>query len=119
MRKFLVLLLLPLLSIAEEGLQVEVNPKVYAPKDFQGKGVKTGKIPPRVRRADRIPDKSNREAAFACVPGLTEDLAKMDELDRDIFYVRAKTKELKELKTLYPSIGEKKLALLQQKLKEK
>jgi hypothetical protein len=92
--------------------QVEVDPAVYPAAEFEGKGVKSGNLPPRVKRPDALPDKGNREAAFARVPDLAPDLAGMDELARDLLFVRAKNYTLKELKAHYPKIDPKKLSLL-------
>ncbi len=93
--------------------QVEVDPKVYPPTAFKNKNVKVGEVPRRITRPDSLPSKQDREKAFALVPGLEIEVTKMDELDRDILYVRAKTKPLKELRNFYPQIAEKKLKLLQ------
>lgn len=114
-----ILLFLPHKSFAtDETFHVEVDPKVYDPSAFKGKGVKTGKIPPRQKRPDALPDKKDREAAFEKVPGLEQDIAKMDELERDVFFVRAKTKPLKELQNLYPKVDASKLAQLQKVLQK-
>ena len=114
----LLLLLLAPAANAEDAkadspaFQVEVDPKVYPSANFERKGVKSGNIPPRVRRADALPGKTERESAFERVPGLEGAIAGMDELDRDVLFVRAKTRELKELKVFYPKISRQKLARL-------
>jgi len=100
------------LFAAESNFQVEVDPYVYPLADFSQEDVKAGIISRRVRRPDAIPDKSERDRTFALVPGLEGEIAKMDELDRDILFVRAKTKSLKELTNFYPQLAEKKLAQL-------
>lgn len=100
----------------EPDFTVEVDPNVYPPKAFEQKGVATREMPGRVKRPDALPDKKNREEVFARVPGLTADVAKMDELDRDLLFVRARTKPLKELAKSYPAIAEKTLARLQKEL---
>jgi hypothetical protein len=108
-------LLLAVPALAGDGqpdFQVEVNPNVYPPKAFAGKGVKTGNIPARKKRPDALPDKTDREAAFARVPGLDADVAGLDELDRDLLFVRARTRPLAELRKLYPKIEAKKLTRL-------
>jgi hypothetical protein len=113
------LILFSVVGHAEEpAYQVEVDPAVYPAAEFQGKGVKASHLRPRVKRDDALPDKTEREKAFAEVPGLAQDVAKMDELDRDMLFVRAKTRSLKELKNLYPGIAEKTLAALQSELKK-
>lgn len=116
----LALMALPsFLAQAEEpDFQVEVDPEVYSAKDFARKGVKTGKIPPRVKRPDAIPTKQERDTAFGCVPGLAEEIQGMDELDRDLLFVRARTKPLKELSKIYPSLDQKKLAALSKELRK-
>ncbi len=96
----------------EPEYQVEVNPRVYSPEAFKSKNVKVGTIPVRKKRPDAIPDRKVREEAFGAVPGLQADVVKMDELARDILYVRAKTKPLKDLQNLYPQIAAEKLAQL-------
>jgi hypothetical protein len=108
----MILLLLLTLTAHAEDFQVEVNPNTYSQKDFAAKGVKTGTIPERKKRPDALPNKSEREGAFAEVKGLDANLANMDELDRDVLYVRAKTKKLTELKQLYPKIPATQLAQL-------
>lgn len=100
----------------EPDYTVEVDSRVYPKKAFDKKGVKTGEIPGRVKRPDALPDKKQREEVFARVPGLGSEVAKMDEMDRDLLFVRARTKPLKELAKTYPGIGEKTLARLQKEL---
>ena len=109
----ILLALLFSLTAHAEDFQVEVNPNTYSHKDFAARGVKTGDIPERVKRPDALPNKSEREGAFAKVKGLDQSIAGMDELDRDVLYVRAKTKKLSELKALYPKIPGQQLARLQ------
>lgn len=115
---FLMLMLVSLPAQADPDFEVEVDPQVYPAKEFRGKNVKAGEIPARVKRADAVPDKSEREKAFAAVPGLAGDLAGMDELERDLLFVRARVKPLKELGKTYPAISEKKLAALKEKLRK-
>ena len=106
----------PCFADDEPDFTVEVDPRAYPKKAFEQKGVKTGEIPGRVKRPDALPDKKKREEVFARVPGLESEVAKMDELDRDLLFVRARTKPLKELAKTYPAIGEKTLAILQKEL---
>lgn len=113
----MVLLLLARAALAED-FHVEVDPHVYGHKDFAAKGVKTGVIPERVKRPDALPGKREREAAFARVPGLADSLGGMDELERDMLYVRAKTRPLPELKNFYPKIPAAKLARLKEEAKD-
>jgi hypothetical protein len=108
----MILILLLALAAHAEDFHVEVNPNTYNQKDFATKGVKTGEIPTRVKHPDALPNKSEREGAFAEVNGLEASLGKMDELDRDVLYVRARTKKLTELKKFYPKIPANQLAQL-------
>ncbi len=101
-------------SADEPDFQVEVDPAVYPKAAFEKKGVKATNKPARVKRADALPDKAEREAALGKVPGLSSDVANMDELDRDLLFVRARTKPLKELQKTYPDIEAKKLARLRE-----
>lgn len=100
----------------EPDFAVEVDTRVYPKKAFEQKGVKVGETPSRVKRADALPDKTDREKIFARVPGLDAEVAKMDEMDRDLLFVRARTKPLKELAKTYPAIPEKTLARLRKEL---
>jgi|GEM_PF-5138419 len=115
----IVTLLFTLHATAEETYQVEVDPSVYPKKAFEQKDVKVTNIPARVKRPDALPSRSERESAFSLVPGLDTDIANMDELDRDLLLVRARTKQLKELRKFYPDIEEKKLSILQNVLQKK
>ena len=92
--------------------QVEVDPKVYPPGEFKAKGVKSSPIPERRKRADALPEKRQREAVFARVPGLESEVSGMDELDRDLLFVRAKSYPLKELERIYPKMDPVKLRRL-------
>jgi hypothetical protein len=98
----------------DEGFQVEVDPSVYSKEAFQQKDVNASEKPMRAKRPDALPGKGEREAAFAKVAGLALDVAKMDELDRDLLFVRARTKPLKELQKAYPGIEATKLAKLRE-----
>lgn len=101
---------------SDPDFTVEVDPRAYPSKSFEHKGVKVGEMPARVKRADALPDKNDREKIFARVPGLDSEVAKMDEMDRDLLFVRARTKPLKELAKTYPAIPEKTLARLRKEL---
>jgi len=106
------------LTASAEDFRIEVDPKVYPKSKFAQKGVKVSAIPTRHKRPDTLPDKKERDAMLSRVPGLEGDLEKMDELGRDLLFVHAGTKPLKELKNVYPGIDEKKLTLLQKELKK-
>jgi hypothetical protein len=111
---FLTALFLARAAFAEDSpdFQVEVNPHVYPAGEFARKGVKAGNLPEMMKRPDALPERGEREAVFARVPGLAQDVAGMDELDRDLLLVRARTKSAEELRKLYPKIGGKRLARL-------
>ena len=99
-----------------EDFQVEVNPEIYSPADFQHQGVKSRALPTRLKRPDALPEKTERDSVFAKVPDLSSEIKSLDELDRDLLFVRARTKSLSELKRLYPNIKEKTLASLRKEI---
>ena len=115
--RFLPLALFVMLALPawadDEKFEVEVDSSVYSPKSFAGKDRNVQAFEQEKKSPEAIPDQATREQAFEKVPGLAADLAKMDQLDRDMLYVRAKTRKLKALKKFYPQIEEKKLTLLQ------
>lgn len=100
----------------EADFQVEVDPATYPAKEFEQKGVRVSKITPRVKRPDALPEKSERDRIFSRVPGLEGDIAKMDELDRDLLFVRARMKPLKELSKIYPGIARNRLAQIKKEI---
>jgi hypothetical protein len=51
-----------------------------------------------------LPDREKREAVFTRVPGLQKNLEGMDELDRDLLYVRSQQSEPADLAKRYPKI---------------
>ncbi|MGZ3703735.1 MAG: hypothetical protein ACXWSD_18390, partial [Bdellovibrionota bacterium] len=57
-------------------------------------------------------NKRDREFTFSQVPGLDKYVSPLDELDRDVLFVRAKTRPLAELKKRYPNIPSALLARL-------
>lgn len=60
-------------------------------------------LPPRPAD-EKIPDMQALGAFVASVEGLESALAGYDAADRDIFYVRTRTKSLKELGAKYPKL---------------
>jgi hypothetical protein len=94
---------------------VLVNPRIYDPRAFSGDKVKTGALPEPGNSPMAVPSRERREALFQQVPGLEAALgrAHADELTRDVLYLRAGTKSLKDLKKTYPYLNEKQLARLQ------
>lgn len=85
---------------------IEVNPRVYKPKAFRKhKNIKVQALQPTgVPHPQALPDKEQREAVFARVPELAPHIAKMDELDRDLLYMRAKHGTLAEMREKTPDI---------------
>jgi hypothetical protein len=83
-----------------------VNPKVYKKKDFRRhKNIKVQSLKPAgVPHPQALPDKEQREAVFARVPGLEKYTGKMDELDRDLLYMRAKHGTEAEMREKTPDI---------------
>lgn len=64
------------------------------------------------RPGSDLPERAQREAAFARVPGLASHLQEMDELDRDMLFVRSQRGELPVLQQLYPAIPQQTLHAL-------
>jgi len=110
----LLLLLLPVLGHAEATYQVET--RGYPPSAFSAKDVSSRAIPARTPRPEALPSKAARDTAFAEVPGLGESVLAMDQLDRDLLYVRARNIPLKELTKTYPAIPAQQLRQLRQNL---
>jgi hypothetical protein len=82
--------------------KVSVDPKVYAPKDFQkASGLKTFALPKD--QESQLTSRELREDIFARVSGLSELVRNLDELDRDLLLMRARNRSSQELKSLYPS----------------
>jgi hypothetical protein len=109
-------LLLPLISFAEEGFELQVNPGVYRPGEFK-KGQKK-KVVPMPEQKSLIPGKEKREAAFAKVEGLEKEISDFDHLSRDLLYVRAKTLKPEEVRKFYPQIPAALLSRLADVLKK-
>lgn len=65
-----------------------------------------------------IPSRAKRIYALEQA-GLIEEAAKMDELDQDMLYYRAKNKSKKEFAKLYPGLAKEKLEKFQSLLREK
>lgn len=116
MRKLLLaFFLLPFAAAAAEessGFHVLVKPDVYSPKEFEGKGAQVGALPKAGNHPGALPSREKREAVFQKVPGLSAAVAKFDELERDLLYMRAGSKSLKDLKKAYPQLGAKVLSQL-------
>lgn len=98
---------------------VEVDPKVYPEKAFRKhKNIQVKALPKRVPHPDALPDKEQREAVFARVPGLESYVKNLDELDRDMLYMRARHGTAAELQEKHPSIPQEILARLQAEAKK-
>lgn len=60
-------------------------------------------LPPRPAD-EKVPDTQALASFIGAVEGLESALADYDRLDRDIFYVRTRTRSLKELAAKYPKL---------------
>lgn len=65
------------------------------------------------RKKSQLPERDLREAAFEKA-GLSNEVSKMDEIDRDLLFYKAKNNTVDELKKEYPSIDIEKLKKLKQ-----
>ncbi|MCO5144479.1 MAG: hypothetical protein M9962_15480 [Oligoflexia bacterium] len=83
--------------------QIEIDPKVYAPTEFEKKGLKTQNLAKKSHKPE-LPRKEERDQFFQQVNGLDAHINKLDEVDKDIFYMNAKRKSIDELKKIYPNI---------------
>lgn len=103
-------LLLPLVATAKEeakdpAFKVTVNPSVYDAAAFEKKGFNTTRMPAQVAHPSALPSKEEREEAFAQVKDLEVEIAEMDQLDRDMLFMRARLRPLEQLKKQYPQIS--------------
>lgn len=114
MKYLLIAFLIASTALAEETeFEVMVNSDAYAPKAFEGKGIKATAMPKKPSRG-ALPDKSKRDSEFAAIKEL--DVTNLDELDRDRLYVLARTVEFTQLRKSFPEIPEKPLRALHRKL---
>lgn len=106
------------IPVAEEKIVFEttVDTDVYPTKAFQKKGQRVRAMPKKKSRT-ALPEAAERDAGFAKVPEVNAHLEKMPDMDKDIFFVRARTQTLDELKKSYPNISEDVLRRLQQRLR--
>lgn len=110
--KMILTICLTLISVTAFGSDeipkgtIEVNPKVYKQKSFRKrKNIKVQTMKPAgVPHPQALPDKEQREAVFARVPELEQHIEKMDELDRDLLYMRAKHGTVAEMQEKTPDI---------------
>jgi hypothetical protein len=79
-------------------------------KDTFKKGNEVSKFE---KKKSKLVERDLREAAFAKA-GLTQEISKMDELDRDLLFYKAKNNTVDELKKEYPSIDIEKIKKLKQ-----
>lgn len=100
--------------------QIELDTKKYSAKEFRRKnpGAEVRALPKRRPHPDAIPNRDQREKVFARVPGLAAHVEKMDELDRDLFYMRARKQDLEFLRRTYPEVNENDLTRLQSEAKK-
>jgi hypothetical protein len=96
----------------ETGYEFTVDPDVYPPEAFADQG-QVKAVSQRPARS-AIPNRQEREAVFAEVPGL--DLSDLDDLDRDRLYVLARTRSLPELRRSFPQLPEAPLGGLWRRL---
>lgn len=106
------------LSSAEEGFVLQVDPKKYSPSKFE-KGLEKKVEAMPDSRSRMMPDKEYREEVFAKVPALQSHLVSLDELGRDILFLRTKTLKPSELQKFYPKIPAKTLAALKIAIQQK
>lgn len=118
---FLLLLFIAIPAFADEIPKgtVELDTKVYKPKAFRKhKNITVKPMTKMVPHPDAIPRKEHREAVFARVPGLADYIQKLDELDRDLLYMRARNNTAAELQEKHPSIPAELLRKLQLEAKK-
>jgi hypothetical protein len=77
-------------------------------KDTFKKGNEVSKFE---KKKSQLPERDLREAAFEKA-GLAEEIKKMDEVDRDLLFYKAKNNSVEELKKEYPSIDIEKIKKL-------
>ena len=124
--KYFLLLFFSLAAYAaeDEGFVVEVDPGTYPVKAFSknkktevGKKTEVRAMKKMKPHPDAIPDARKRDQVFARVKGLATHIDKLDQLDRDMLYMRAKKNSFADLRSKYPKIPEKLLAQLQKESK--
>lgn len=91
-----------------------VSPEVDA-KDFPAEYKRTN-VPPAQKRTS-LPDVRERNESFA-KSKIEAEIKKMDELDKDLLWMRAKKETLEKLTGRYPNIPREKLQSLQALVKE-
>jgi hypothetical protein len=116
--------------LAGEGHATQADKKAKAPvihvqsldPDFDPTALKAPGIvvhqAGELKAVDTVPPPEERDATFRKA-GLMESVAKLDALDRDMLYDRARRLKLEELKAKYPEIDSKRLAKLQKLIREK
>ncbi len=115
---FLLFISVPRAQAENPTVYVDVNPKVYDSKKFKPqKGLEVREIKPK-KTAQSIPNKTARDAIYKKVRGLDKYVESMDQLDKDMLYIHAKTNEIKPLEKLYPAIPSKILLALQEQIKK-
>jgi len=62
-------------------------------------------------KKSQLVDRDRREAAFVKA-GLSDEIKKMDELDRDLFYYKVKENSLSEIQKEFPDISIEKIKKL-------
>lgn len=119
MKYLLFILCFPLLASAGKDFTVAVDPNSYPPKKFRkNKHTLVQPMAKEPAHPDALPDAAKRERVFSRVPGLAKFSEKLDQLDRDLLYMRARNNESAELKEKYPEIPQETLDQLQREAKK-
>ena len=90
----------PAITVSVPAACADVWQKVYTDLDRTW----TVEVLPVGPEDERLPEPEVLDAFIARVKGLTEAVRSMDAVDRDVFFVRLKTRGLAELKKRYPKL---------------
>jgi hypothetical protein len=112
------MLILPVTASAEKEFNLQVNPKTYPLKKFRKKNTSVKRMTAERAHPDALPSKERREKVFSRVPNLATHIEKLDQLDRDMLYMRARNDSPGELKNKYPDIPEETLLRLKKEAKK-
>lgn len=106
--------LFPLCSLAipeERTFHVDVDPSYYAadrlPKSQPG--LQVTRMP---KPKSDLPSPTERDVLFSSINGLSGLIESYDGLSRDQLFIRARTRQVMELKELYPHISKSQLEQL-------
>lgn len=101
----------------DPAFEIAVDSAVYPPEAFRAHGFRAEAMPPEAESPFAPPAAEKRDAAFAKVEGLEEEIAEMDALDRDLLFIRARNYAPEKLRGLYPKVAAAKLTALQKALR--